>query len=228
MTVLPQNMMGPDGRSPMIPPGGLRIRPGKIWYLLAVLLLLIGFGALAGGVGHLVSSIAKSVAGAGRVVVPGSGKVTLDEPGEYKVYYEHRSVVGGKSYRGPAETPALECRLVFADDGREVSLEPSSSSFTYEYGSRAGKSVWEFRADRSGVYELSAEYPKGEKGPKEVVLAVGGAFPVGSIFGLFAGIGVLMLCGIAALVIFLLTMLRRASCKQRLREELLRHPPVRT
>ena len=227
MTTLPQNTMAPGGSSPMIPPGGLRIRPGKVWYLLAALLLLIGYGALAGGVGHLVSSIAKSVAGAGRVVVPGSGTVTLDEPGEYTVHYEYRSVVAGKVYRSPEAAPALECRLVFTDDGTEVPLRPASMSHTYEYGSRAGESILGFHADRAGVYELSAEYPEGEEGPNEIVLAVGGAFPVGSIFGLFAGIGVLMLCGIAALVIFLVTLLRRASCKQRLREELLRNPPVR-
>ena len=226
MSALPENMVGPGGGRPAMPAGGLRIRPGRAWYIVAGVILLIGLAGLAGGIGHLVSSIARSVAGSSRVVVPGTGTVTLAEPGEYTVCHEYRSVIAGKVYQNPQATPALNCRLVFAEDGKEVALLPMSMSHTYEYGSRAGQAIWEFRADRGGVYKLSAEYPEGKKGPGEVVLAVERTFPVGAIFGLFAGIGVLMLCGIGALAIFLVTLIRRAKCKQRLREELSRRPPA--
>lgn len=105
-----------------------------------------------------------------RVVVPGAGQITLEEPGRYTVYHETRSTVNGRVYV-VEEIAGLTVELVEVETGETVVLDAPGSSATYELGGRSGQAVLGFEVERPGEYRLSADYGSG--GGPETVLAVG-------------------------------------------------------
>lgn len=189
------------------------IRPSWLYYPLAAVLLAAGIGILVRGAYSFVRSVAGPRT---RIVVPGSGEVTFDRAGEYTVSYEHRSVVGGRTFNTPTDMPPLTCTLVEASSGREIHLTPVAGSFTYAVGHTAGVAVYNARIDSPGTYRLSASYPPGGTGPENVVLAVGDPFSVGTFGGFFMSIPLCFLFSAGAIALFVVTLVRRILCKKRL------------
>lgn len=106
-----------------------------------------------------------------RFVVPGSQEMELKK-GTYTVFYEYHSSVGGVSY---STSEYLDDMVVTvrSEDGTEVvPVKDTSTSTSYEIGSRAGVSMFEFHIDEPGTYVLTAWYEDGSTRPS-VVLAVG-------------------------------------------------------
>lgn len=188
-------------------------RPGYNLPVIAAILVLVGVGAAVGGIAYLVMQLRHQTEQMQRVVVPGEGTVTLAEPGTYKIYHEHQSVVGGRSFSNPASLPSLQCTVTAADTGGRVPLRPVSTSETYSMGAHQGVAVWQFDADAAGDYTVSATYPPGESGP-EAVLAVGQSM-VGAIFlmvfGMMGGCGFAMLMFALALVLVIVWLVRRSA-----------------
>jgi hypothetical protein len=60
------------------------VRPGRIWYVIALAVLAAGIAWLAYGVVSLVGTID----GLQRVSLPGGGTISLTHSGGYTVYYE--------------------------------------------------------------------------------------------------------------------------------------------
>jgi hypothetical protein len=181
------------------------VKPSRWWYLLSVLLLVVGIGAVVFAWAWMISDISQPTP---HVVVPGTGEVVLSRPGHYVICYEYRSVVDGRAYATPPEVPGLRCRLVCKATGLEVPLT-SESGYSYTAGSRSGTGVWQFVARQSGAYELSAAYPPGVTGPAEVVLAVSGGFPWRPFVAVFIGTGLGLLCSLGALATLIVTLIRR-------------------
>src|SRR5207244_707906 len=73
---------GPDAVPLVAPPA--RIRPGRIWYLVALLVFLGGVAWLVAGLLSLSSHIDSFP----RVPIPAGGQISLDHSGGYVVYYE--------------------------------------------------------------------------------------------------------------------------------------------
>jgi hypothetical protein len=187
------------------------IRPGRHWYVVALVIFLIG-SLLAGVLAYrFVTGLMGLTDDLTQVVVPGSADLALTETGDYTIFYEHRSVVDGRVYQTGGAVPGLDVSLVSMEDGSPVELRSPGSNTTYSVGDRSGVSVLAFSIDRPGIYELSAAYPTGRSGP-EVVLAVGEGVGRGiltSIGALFAAGGLFCATGLLAVGIVAITLVKR-------------------
>jgi hypothetical protein len=190
--------------------------PGRVGYVLAIIIFLVGIVAS----GILVGVFVFGLLGLGddleRVVVPGAERVELSETGTYTVFYEYESTVDGQQFSTGQSVPPLAIEVHRVDDGAEINVGPSRGSTTYDVGNYAGRSIASFSVDEPGTYEISAEYTDGSDGP-EVVLAVGEGVDRGILtsIGAFIGGGLLFcLLTVTALVIAGFTLYRRSRANQ--------------
>ena len=138
---------GPDAAPAAAPKA--KIRPGRIWYLAALLVLLAGVAWLAVGLLSLSSHIDSFP----RVAIPAGGQITLDHSGGYVVYYEGPGAQSG-------QIPAFRVRVTPASAGAAVqSLGSYNSSVTYAFGSHQGRAVLSMRVGHPGRF--SVEMPGG-------------------------------------------------------------------
>lgn len=169
-------MTSAEGRLRSARPG-----PGRIFYLVALLPMILGFGIM--GV-ILATQLPKMNDGLQQIVVPGERELTL-EPGTHTVFLETRSVVDGRAY-AVDEVPGLQVRVEGAD-GAPVNLSDPAASSTYSLGGRQGHSISAFRIDRAGTYRVGADYGEGD-GP-QAVIAVGQGFVGRLLVSIFASLG---------------------------------------
>lgn len=171
-----------------------------------VALVLIGLLAVIVG-GSVVADGLRALGQTQRLVMPGSVRTHLGEPGEYTLFYEYRSVVDGTRF--DTQRP-LNMRLAVTDlaGGREVPLTSTEAS-RYSLGDYAGSSLVTFRVERAGDYDVRASYASGQAGPP-FVLALTPASPTG--LGLTIVAGVVVWFGFSAIVAsVVLLMLRRRN-----------------
>lgn len=190
------------------------IRPSRVYYLMAPALLAIGVTVFVWQIVSFVGTITDSVA---RVVMPGRHEISLAEPGRYMISYEYESQLDGRVYSGPMQIPPMECALTNKATGEEVPLTSLGARYTYEVPGRRGVGVWGFEADTAGDYVLAAGYPQGVAGQGQFVLAVTKRNLAWGIAGMCLGIGVLVLCLIGSLAVFIVTLVCRIGCKRKLR-----------
>ena len=188
------------------------IRPGRGFYGLAVVVVVAGFGLF--GV-----TLWKGLSGMGsklqQVVAPGKAEITLSEPGDYTIFYEHQSVVGNRVYSTGDSVPGLECMLVSKSSASPVELRRSGVDSTYSFGGRSGKSVFDFHIDHPGVYEFSSGYSEGSDG-EEVVLAVGKGITSDILMTIFGGLAVVFGSIALAVAIVVITAVKRHKAQRRL------------
>ncbi len=178
--------------------------PGRIFYLLAVVPLILGVVAM---VAILATGLPKMDDGLEQIVVPGERTLTL-EPGAHTVFLETRSVVDGTVYA--VDSVSGLSVTVTGADGTPVTLATPSGSSTYTLGGREGHSVNTFQIDRVGAYTVSAGYGGGE-GPTTVI-AVGQGFMGALLVLVFSALGVMFVSGIAAIgVVVWVAMARRRA-----------------
>lgn len=181
------------------------IRPRKWWYVISVLIFIIGISAF---VLWLVNGISGITNGSQQFVVPGKSEIFLSEPGKYEIFYEYRSVVNGKVYLTEENLSGLQCTLKDRSTDQFVSMENPSINSNYSLGGRAGISVLEFTVKKAGIYDLSAQYSSGKEG-QEVVLAVGKGIG-GKISGVIVvGIAIFILTIALSIIVFVVTFLMR-------------------
>lgn len=188
-----------------------KVRPSRWYYALAGAVFIAGWVLFA-------IILFKNLSGMGaklqQVVVPGTGAVTLREPGNYTIYYEYHSVVGNKVYSTEENLSGLACTLVSRATNSKVPLSPTSSSSSYELGGRSGKSIFDFKIQQPGVYDLSAGYFEGHEGP-EVVLAVGRGFTLGTLGTVFGSLAAVFGCMALAVAIAVVTLVKRSNAKKK-------------
>ncbi|RZT86049.1 hypothetical protein EV383_2937 [Pseudonocardia sediminis] len=119
------------------------------------------------------------------------GVVTIAEPGEYSVWYE----TDRESY--------AELTGITGPDGRSVPATRPSVTETYSVNERAGVKLASFTATAPGDYRLTGTSEDITRGDELVV----GTRTVGAILGAVfigvAGLGVLVVGGVALLLVFL-------------------------
>ena len=74
----------------MTAPGVTAAPPGRIWYLVAIAIFLVGMAAMAA---FLITRLMSMDSGLTRFVVPGEQTLTL-ETGSFTIFHEPQSVVG--------------------------------------------------------------------------------------------------------------------------------------
>jgi hypothetical protein len=178
-----------DNAVPLAAPPG-RIRPGRIWYLLPLLVFLGGVALLVFGLLSLDSHIGSFP----RVAIPAGGQVSLGHSGGYVVYYEGPGAQSG-------HLPAFRVRVIpAAAPAAATSLTPYATSVTYGFGSRQGRAVLTLQVSRPGRFLV--ETPGASGLPAGSDLAFGDSI-AGGIAGVAVFSGLLMFAGLAGLVVIL-------------------------
>lgn len=157
-----------------------------------------------------------------RVTGPGTTEITLSEPGDYTISYEHRIAgagwsieTGGEPTSIPAELSSMRLQLVSAATGAPVALRAVGGHVTYQVGSTEGIGVAEFKIDRPGAYSLSSRYSDGRSEPS-VVLAIARGSPgdvAVYVLLVFAALGL----SLAAAAIWGITLFLRLRARDRAR-----------
>ena len=187
---------GPDAAPAAAPKA--KIRPGRIWYLVALLVLLAGVAWLVVG----LLSISSRVDSFPRVAIPAGGQITLDHSGDYVIYYEGPGAQSG-------QIPAFRVRVTPASAGAAVqSLGPYNSSVTYAFGSHQGRAVLSMRVGHPGRFRVAT--PGGGNVPVGSGLAFGDSI-VGGVAGTALPSVLLILAGIVALVVIFIIRIVKTS-----------------
>lgn len=132
---------GPD---PGAPPRR-KVRPGPIWYVLALAVLAAGIASLTYGITSLVGTID----GLQRVSLPGHGTISLTRSGGYTVYYEGPGAQNGN-------LPHFHVNVAPASPGAAVaSLTPYESTVHYAIGGHQGRAVLSLRVTRPGSFAVT-------------------------------------------------------------------------
>lgn len=157
-------------------------------------------------------SLADKVDDFDRIPSSNAQQFTIDDPGEYSVYYEFPGAADG------AGQPFLELTLS-GPTGDDVKLSRSGSSVTYDISGHEGVRVFTFDADQAGRYLLYAQGPQGstiavgEGVGNDIVWTVVGALLIG-LGGFLSGAAT----GIVTLV-------RRYRARKRLQPPFAGPPP---
>ena len=178
-----------------------KIRPGRIWYLAALLALLGGTAWLVIG----LISVSSHVNAFPRVAIPAGGQIILDHSGGYVIYYEGPGARSG-------QIPAVRIRVTPASASAAVqSLAPYNSTVTYAFGSREGRAVLSMQVSHPGRF--SVETPGATNVPGGSDLAFGDSI-VGGIAGIALPGALLILAGIIGLVmIFIIRVVKKSRAR---------------
>jgi hypothetical protein len=182
-----------------LPPAATR-PPGRRWYIVAILIAIAGWAAMAV---LLVSRLSGSADRMMRVVVPGEIELRLNEPGSYTIFHEYRSNFEGTVY-SVENIPPLEITVRSRASGAALPLTDTTSS-RYSVGSREGRSLYQFEVPSAGAYQLVATYSTGRTQP-QTVLAIDRGF-VGDLLvtilgGLLFGLGGMVAAIVMSIVVF--------------------------
>jgi len=177
--------------------------PSRAWYLVAALILVAGWAAMATFLLARLGGISEHMM---RVVVPGDAELRLSEPGTYTIFHEYRSSLDGRVYDVPTLS-GLEI-AVRALPGREnVSLTQAMSS-SYKLNAVAGRSLFNFEVQQPGAYQISAAYSDGRREP-QTVLAVDRGFVGGLLLTILGSLALALAgSGIAAAIIVVVAIKR--------------------
>jgi hypothetical protein len=156
--------------------------PGRIWYLVAVAIFLVGMAAMAA---FLISRLMSMDSGLTRFVVPGEQTMTL-EAGAFTIFHEPQGVIDGKIYAG-GSIEGLTVSVT-GPDGGVVPLTGAGSG-RYSIGGHTGFAVFDFTVASPGAYVVAGRYADGAEGP-QTVLAVGAGFLSGLLTTVFGSLAI--------------------------------------
>lgn len=203
---MPQSGGQYPGQPPIIAGTGTgrsRVRPGRIWYLVPVLLILGGIAWVVFG----FVSLGSKVDSFARVPLPAGGTVTLNHGGGYVVYYEGP---GASSGQIPSFTVQIRAAAPPAVVG---SLQSYGSSVSYAIGARQGHAVLTLQVVHPGRFQVEPSGAGARTAGSD--LAFGQSIG-GSIVGIVLPTIGLIFLGIASWIILFvirLTRTRRARAQ---------------
>lgn len=176
-----------------------KVRPGRIWYLLGLALIIGGVVWLVVG----LSSIISSVNNLQRVPAPGQGIVSLTHSGSYTVYYE-----------GPGSQnnniPHLNVHVAPGSSGAAVSgLSPYSGSLTYNIGSHSGRAVLTLHVTHPGKFRVASA----GQSVSGADLAIGGNITSGIVGTVAPSIPLIILGVLAVILLFVIRIIRKRNLR---------------
>ena len=183
--------------------GRPRVRPGRIWYLVPVLLILGGIAWVVFG----FVSLSSKVDSFARVPLPAGGTVALNHGGGYVVYYEGPGANSG-------QIPSFNVRIAPAAPPAAVgSLQTYGGSVNYTIGAHQGHAVLTLQVVHPGKFVVA---PSGAGAATDGSDLAFGQSIAGSIVGIVLPTLGLIFLGIATWIILFvirLTRTRRARAQ---------------
>jgi len=192
-----------------------RIHPGRIWYFMACIILVLGMGTFALLTLYSIKTATQSNT---QMLAPGKLELKFTQPGHFTIYYESESVFQGRVYRTGEYLPGLSVLIYDKDSGQKIPVFSPQATESYELGGRKGKSVFQFKIEKPGTYILQAFYPGDEDSPK-VILAVGKGFALKMTLLIITSVGLLFLSFILFISIFVVTYIKRDRVLRKLKAE---------
>jgi len=194
----PQRPQHP-GRPPVIAASGTgrpRVRPGRVWYLVALAVFLAGVAWIVFG----LISVSHEVDSFPRVALPTGGTVALDHSGGYVIYYE-----GPGASRG--QVPSFHVRISPAAPPAAVgSRRPYASAVTYSFGSHQGRAVLTLQVVHPGRFLVEPTGAPAVRGGSDLAF---GSSIAGRVAGtVLPSIGLIFLGIIGAIVVGIIRMTR--------------------
>jgi hypothetical protein len=175
--------------------------PGRIRYLVALLIFLAG---MAGMAAFLINRLSTMQDGMTRLVVPGEQAVPLTA-GSYTIFHETHSVIDGVVYSSPGLGGLVV--TVTGPDGDAVPLSAAGAG-RYSFGGHAGYSIFDFTAPVDGDYVVTGRYQADGAGP-ETVIAVGAGFMSSLLGTIFGSLGIAFAGSIIAAALAVMTLVQR-------------------
>lgn len=180
-------------------PANPKLPKAGFWWALGIFIVT----AIVGVVMIIISigTIANAIGDFRRIDVPGTSALQLDT-GEYWVF---------AGTPGSSSASALLVDVVVtAPDGSTVRLSSDFNTYNADSNGTNYTSLGKFKVDRAGTYEFETD------GPSSATLRVG-KLPIGKFVGLLVGgIAIGALGFLIALVLLIVTFVRRSSAKKRL------------
>jgi hypothetical protein len=174
-----------------------KLRPGRIWYLVALAVLVAGIAWLVFGIASVVSTID----GLQRVPLPSGGTVRLTHSGGYTIYYEGPGAQSGNF-------SFFQIRIAPATPGAGVaSLAHYGATVTYSIGSHEGRAVLSLRVTRPGSYVVTTS----GNAPANADLAFGGSIGGGIVSALLPAIPLIIVGFVSGLILFILRVVGKRS-----------------
>lgn len=192
-------------------------RPGLWGYLLALVLLVVGFGVFVSALMPASREVRDAVHALQRIALPASVpiEVTFDQAGPVRLYDEQVSVIAGQTITADGRFAGAAPSLVSADgtavEPRAIRFSEDSerTSILYRVGPYAGESLATYTIPSAGRYALRFEGDV-PTGPRVLCF---GHVPVellkSGLFGVNGGAVTLGLCCSASVMIALITWARR-------------------
>jgi hypothetical protein len=183
-----------------VPDRPRKLRPGRIWYLVA----LVIFAAAAAWLIYSVFSFVGTVNGLQRVPLPAGGTVNLGHSGGYTVYYEGPGAESGN-------IPSFNIRVTPVSGGASVTgLAHYQSSVTYSVGSHQGRAVLTLDIARPGKFAISASGAQAAGAD----LAIGGSVARGIVGIVVPGVPLMILAFLGGLVVFIIRIVRKSALRR--------------
>lgn len=169
--------------------GRPQVRPGRIWYLVALAVFLVGVVWIVLG----LISVSHQVDAFPRVPLPTGGTVALDHSGGYVIYYE-----GPGASRG--QVPSFHVRISPAAPPAAVgSSRAYASSVTYSFGSHQGRAVLTLQVVHPGRFRVETAGAPAVAGGSDLAF---GSSIAGRVAGtVLPSIGLIFLGIIGAIVV---------------------------
>ena len=168
-----------------------KVRPGRVWYLPALAAFLGGAAWIVFG----LFSINSQIDSFARVPLP-AGVVTLNHSGSYVVYYEAPGAASGPIH-------PFRVHIFPAAVG---SLQPYTSSVTYNFGSHQGRAVLTFQVARPGRFHVETTGAPSVAGGSHLAF---GSSIVGSIIGtVLLSVGLIFIGVVGAIILLVIRIVR--------------------
>jgi len=182
-----------------------KIRPGRVWYWVALAVFLAG---VAWAVVAFVALFGR-VDSFPRVPDPGQGVISLTHSGGYVIYYEGPGASNGNVPAGGVHVKALS-------GPGPVNITSFSGSMTYQIGSREGSAVANLQIAAPGRFLVQATSSGAPPGSH---LAIGSNLSGGILAAVIPSVVLVLAAIIGAIVVAVVrhTRIRRARLPQLLR-----------
>lgn len=178
-----------------------KVRPGLIWIVLSLAVLVAGIVWLVFG----ITSVASTIDDLQRVPVPGHGTVSLTHSGGYTIYYEGPGARSG-------DIRPFHVNVVPASPGAAVtSLTQYRSSVTYNIGSHDGRALLSLQVKSPGRFEVTTTGAE----PPNADIAIGGSIGSGIVKALVPALPLTIVGFVASLLLIIFHLIGRRRARQR-------------